>query len=191
METPTPEGTPIYFYTKAAPPASPPIPNAATSRLAELDHLLLDDNSLFEPYARRAFFSAIILHFGSTPYPLPTLQIVRAKTVSRELGPKNKEELKDAWYCALVAPDPSLELGFKILVTGPAYVGSERAARKQAFLGLRDRLEEMTHEKFRMAGRKEERVREVAGGESGGSGLVKGSWSGSAGGAVTVARELV
>ena len=49
---------------------------------------------------------------------------MRAKTQSYEPGPKGEEKLKGCWYAALVAPDTSLELGFKVLVTGPAFVGN-------------------------------------------------------------------
>ena len=115
---------------------------------------------------------------------------MRAKTQSRELGPKGKEELKDCWYAALVAPDPSLELGFKVLVAGPAFVGNHRLAKQEAFLGLRDRLEEMTHEKLQRAGLRAEKAREV---EIESTGFGKGSWSGSVGGGGTVtrAREMI
>ena len=115
---------------------------------------------------------------------------MRAKTQSRELGPRGKEELKDCWYAALVAPDASFELGFKVLVTGPAFVGNQRLAMQDAFLGLRDRLEEMTHEKLQRAGLRTEKAREV---ETESTGLGKGSWSGSGGGGGTVtrAREMV
>ena len=114
---------------------------------------------------------------------------MRAKTQSREVGPKGKEELKDCWYAALVAPDTSLELGFKALVTGPAFVGNQRLAKQEGFLGLRDRLEEMTHEKLQRAGLRTEKAREV---EIDQTGFGKGSWSGSGGGGtVTRAREMV
>ncbi|OCL14253.1 hypothetical protein AOQ84DRAFT_46114 [Glonium stellatum] len=135
--------------------------------------------------------ASIILHFQHSDYPLSHLQIVRAKTQSRELGPKGKEELRDCWYAALVAPDAGQQLGFKVLVTGPAFVGNQQLAKQEAFLGLRDRLEEMTHEKLRRAGSQTEKAREVEVESS--AGLGKGNWSGSGGGGGTVvkARELV
>ena len=109
---------------------------------------------------------------------------MRAKTQSYEPRPKG-EELKDCWYAVLVAPDTSLELGFKVLVTRPAFVGNQRLAKREAFLGLRDRLEEMTHEKLQRAGLRTEKAREV---EIEPTGFGKGGWSGSGGGGGTVAR---
>ena len=114
---------------------------------------------------------------------------MRAKTQSYEPRPKG-EELKDCWYAVLVAPDTSLELGFKVPVTGPAFVGNRRLSKQEAFLGLRDRFEEMMHEKLQRVGLRTEKAREV---EIEATGLGKGSWSGSggSGGTVTKAREMV
>ena len=57
-------------------------------------------------------------------------------------------------------------------------------------MGLRNRLEEMMHEKLQRAGLRTEKAREV---EIEATGLGKGSWSGSggSGGTVTKAREMV